>query len=201
MDKLQRPRRWRSFDFLAIDPVAAPLQYRRSLVQVGDEKLSIAGRVKAAHRSPSLVCHVHILRVAVGAAFLVELRLEYIQQCNFLGVWKACFLQGQAAVNLSANQPNPSLRDKANSSHTAILMLVGVRETDNLVEPDGFWIAFGMRLRDDGFPPLPIVPLSTPVPAACGSVPQSARCTTARSSARNFPCRSWSRFFSSASAQ
>ena len=70
----------------AVDSVAISLKNEGPLDQVCGEKSRITRLVEAANRLPGLACHIHILRMAVGAAILAEFGLEDIQECGLLSV-------------------------------------------------------------------------------------------------------------------
>jgi len=144
MNKFKGFLHWGSFNLAPVDSVAAALQDRRSLAYECIQKTGIARLIKPADRLPWIARHICIFRVAVGAAFLVELRLEYIQQCNLLSARKDCLPDCETPGYLPPNQPNPFLCDKAYSSHTAILMLVGVSETKDPIDPGRVCAASGM---------------------------------------------------------
>jgi hypothetical protein len=95
--------------------------------------LCVGRLVESAKQTPGLLRHIHIFRVAVGAAFLVEFGLKNVQERGFLSVWIAGLLSGEAAGNLPADKADPLFCDKADSGYTAMVMLVGVGKAENPV--------------------------------------------------------------------
>jgi hypothetical protein len=104
---------------------------------MGGKELAVGMFVEPPHRLPWFPDHVHIFRVAVGAAFLPEFHLEDIQQCGLSSVRIAGFLQGKATGYLSPDKPNPLLCDKTDSGDTTMVVLVGVGKAENPVGSHG----------------------------------------------------------------
>jgi len=130
-------------DLAAINSVGASSENRRPLVHICFKKLRVARLVEAAKQAPVLARHIRIFGMAVGAAFFVELGLKHIQYRDLFSVRIACFVSGETAGNLPADQADPPFRYQADSSNTAMVMLVGVCKADDPVGPRGVMVNFG----------------------------------------------------------
>jgi hypothetical protein len=68
------------------DSIAISLQYDRFLVYLVSKKRTVGRRVEVPHKTPWLPCHIHVFRVRIGAALLVEFDFENIQKRCLLSV-------------------------------------------------------------------------------------------------------------------
>jgi hypothetical protein len=69
--------------------------------------------------------------MSVGPALLVKLGFKHIEKRSRLAVRVAGLLKGKAAGDLLANQSNPFICDKTDTSNAAVIVLVGVCKTEN----------------------------------------------------------------------